>query len=123
MAQERDSATERNLRYRGHAITTTTSYKYLGYTLDACLSLNENFNTAYKRASKRLRLLSKLREYVTSDAAFKIYEMMILPILTYNTMIKPVFTATQLARLNSIEKRASEIVGKSVSKLEKSNSK
>ncbi len=43
---------------------------------------------------------------------------MILPILTYNTMIKPVFTATQLARLNSIEKRASEIVGKSVSKLE-----
>ena len=117
---KRLSATERNLelRYRGHAITTTTSYKYLGYTLDACLSLNENFNTAYKRASKRLRLLSKLREYVTSDAAFKIYEMMILPILTYNTMIKPVFTATQLARLNSIEKRASEIVGKSVPKLE-----
>ncbi len=117
---KRLSATERNreLRYRGHAITTTTSYKYLRYTPDACLSLNENFNTAYKRASKRLRLQSKLREYVTSDAAFKINEMMILPILTYNTMIKPVVTATQLARLNSIEKRASEIVGKSVSKLE-----
>ncbi len=55
---KRLSATERNLqlRYRGHAINTTASYKYLGYTLDACLSLNENFNSAYKRASKRLRL-------------------------------------------------------------------
>ena len=91
---KRLSATERNLqlRYKGHTINITASYKYLGYTLDACLSLN-TFNSAYQRASKRLRPVSKLREYVTSDAAFKIYE------------------ETQLARLDSIEKRESEIVG------------
>lgn len=116
------SATERNLelRYRGYAINNAASYKYLGYTLDACLLLNENFDIAYKRACKRPRLLSKLREYLTSDAAFKIYEMMILPILAYNTMIKPVFTDTELMRLESIERRASEIVGrgKNVSKTE-----
>ena len=58
--------------------------------------MHENFNTSRIRepACKRFRLLSKLREYVTLDAAFKIYEMMILPILTYNTMIKLVFTET-----------------------------
>ena len=40
---------------------------------------------------------------------------MILPILAYNTMIKPVFTDTQLMRLESIERRANEIVGHGMS--------
>ena len=66
-------------------------------------ALNENFDITYKRVSNRLRLLSKLREYLTPDAASKIYESMILPILAYNTMIKPVFTDTQQMRLESIE--------------------
>ena len=116
---KRLSATERNLelRYRGHTINNAVSYKYLGYTLDTRLLLNENFDIAYKRVSNRLRLLSKLREYLTPDAASKIYESMILPILAYNAMIKPVLTDTQLMRLESIERRANEIVGhgKSVS--------
>ena len=103
---KRLSAAERNLelRYRGHTINNAASYKYLGYTLDTRLLLNENFNIACKRVSNRLRLLSKLREYLTPDAASKIYESIILPILAYNTMIKPVFTDTQLMRLESIER-------------------
>ena len=58
------------------------------YTLDTCLTLSEIFDAAHKKASGRLRLLSKLREHVTSDAALKIYQMMILPIITYSGMIK-----------------------------------
>ena len=66
-------------------------------------------------------LLSKLRVFVTPEAAFKIYEIMILPIITYSTSIKPTLTRTQLAKLTSIENRVNEIVGrkKHIPRLEK----
>lgn len=50
-----------------------------------------------------------------------IYEMMILPIITYSTSIKPTLTRTQLAKLSSIENRVNEIVGreKHIPRLEK----
>jgi hypothetical protein len=109
------------VKYRGHSINFTMSYKYLGYTLDSCLALSENFNIAYKKASNCVRLLSKLRVYVTPKVAFKIYEMMILRIITYSTSIKPTLTRTQLAKLSSIENRVNEIVGreKHIPRLEK----
>ena len=71
---------------------------------------NTNFDAAYKKASGRLRLQSKLREHVTSDAAFKIYQMMILPIITYSGMIKLLLSNTQLAKYTSIENRARDVI-------------
>ncbi len=59
-----------------------------------------------------MRLLSKVGVYVTPEAAFKIYEMMILSIITYSTSIKPMLTRTQLAKLISIKNQVSEIVGR-----------
>jgi hypothetical protein len=103
------------VKYRGHSINFTTSYKYLGYTLDSCLALGENCNIAYKKASNRVRLLYKLRVYVTPEAAFKIYEMTILPIITYSMSIKPTLTRTQLAKLSSIENRVKKLLdGKNI---------
>ena len=104
---KRLSSQLRNLevKYRGHVINTTKSYKYLGYMS------NTNFDAAYKKASGRLRLQSKLREHVTSDAAFKIYQMMILPIITYSGMVKLLLSNTQLAKYTSIENRARDIIG------------
>ena len=103
---KRLSSQLRNLevKYRGHVINTTKSYKYLGYMS------NTNFDAAYKKASGRLRLQSKLREHVTSDAAFKIYQMMILPIITYSGMVKLLLSNTQLAKYTSIENRARDVI-------------
>ena len=42
------------------------------------------FEDAYKRASNRLRLLARVRDQLTSEIAFKIYEMMNVLILTYS---------------------------------------
>ena len=58
-----------DVKYKGASLKTTTSYKYLGYTLDPSLSLCKNFDDAYKKASNHLRLLSKLRDHVTSEVA------------------------------------------------------
>jgi hypothetical protein len=79
---KRLSAQPRQLRveYRGKPIKTTQSYKYLGYVLDPGLTLNENFEAAYKlKAGNRVQLLSRIRNYVTPSVATKIYQMMIVP--------------------------------------------
>ena len=51
--------------YNHHLINHTTRYKYLGTVLDPTLNLNDHFASVYKKASSRLRLLSKLRENLT----------------------------------------------------------
>ena len=102
---------EMNVEYRGQPINVTQSYKYLGYLLDPTLTFNENFEVAYKKASNRVRLLSKLGGYVTPNVAAKIYQMMISPIITYSGTIKLFLTETNRRKLRSIDNRVREIVG------------
>jgi hypothetical protein len=90
-----------NVSYRDEPINETTSYKYLGILLDQSLTLSENFAQTYKKASSRLHLLHKLRVHVNQDVAKRIYQTMILPILTYSSTASLHFTATQLKQLES----------------------
>ena len=101
------------LRYKDTIINNIDSYVYLGISLDTCLTLNTNVEQSYKRASSRLYLLSKVRPYLTVKAAQKVYDMMILPILTYSGVIKLRSTRTYEQKLNSLENRARMIIGES----------
>ena len=60
-------------------IQHNTQYTYLGNHLDSKLNLISNFENKYKKVSGILTLLSKMRQYLNVDAAFKIYEMVIVP--------------------------------------------
>ena len=79
---------ELRILYRDVPIHNTHTYKYFGYILDPNLTLNENFEKSYKRFSNRLRLLYKLRNNITTEAALYIYQSMILPIMTYSGTLK-----------------------------------
>ena len=73
---------ELKISYNGTSISFVSEYVYLGNVIDT-LTLQSKFNRAYKRASNRLRLLKSVREYLDINAATKILNMMILPILSY----------------------------------------
>ena len=75
------------IMYEGNKINVVTQYNYLGTIIDNHLNLNENFIRQYKRASDRLRLLERLRLYLTVDATVKVYLSMIVPIMTYSSII------------------------------------
>ena len=60
---------------------------YLGNTIVSSLNLNENIDKKYKKASCRMRLLTKFRLYLNQAAAFEIFNMMILPLLRYYSLI------------------------------------
>ena len=55
--------------YRGANVLNTSHNKYLGIEIDSSLNLNSHFDKGFKRASSRLRLLGKLRDYLDLTAA------------------------------------------------------
>ena len=96
---------------RGTVINFVEKYKYLGTFVDKNLNFISNFENSYKRASSRLRLLEKVRPYLNKSARRKVYEMMILPILTYSSLVDLSLTQTQSKKYKSIERRAMTVVG------------
>ena len=52
-----------------------------------------------------------MRSFLNTDAACKVFEMMIVPMLTYSTLINLQLTRTQQQNLNSSERRANEVIG------------
>ena len=107
-----------SIKYNGNVINNATTYKYLGNHLDRNLNLDENFERAYRKASGRLHLLAKLRCQLTTLAAMKIFDMVIIPLLTYSSIISLKLTRAQSEKLLSLERRASRIIGKKVNSIE-----
>jgi hypothetical protein len=100
--------------YNGTIISFVKEYAYLGNVLDSTLTLNTNFDRAYKRTSSRMRLLQNVRNYLNTDAATKIYTMMILPCnrnLHNAGPVKIIHTKTQTDRLASLHRRSKTIIG------------
>ena len=58
-----------SVSYNDTPVVKTSNYVYLGVKLDGSLNLNSHFEKCYKRASSRLRLLSKLRKDLDTKAA------------------------------------------------------
>lgn len=102
---------ELRISYNNELVSFVKKYVYLGNLLDNTLTLSNNFDRAYKRASSRLRLLKNVRNHLNIHAATKIFDMMILPILTYAGPVKPVLTKTQTDQLASLHRRAKTITG------------
>ena len=90
-------------------MVSSYNYKYLGNIVDNHLSLTENFNKVYKKASNRLRLLSHMISNLTSDARLKIYEM-IIPLITYSSSIHLNYNQSQKQKLQSIDRCATNII-------------
>ena len=90
-------------------INQTSSYKYLGSIIDSKLLLNDNFNSMYKKASNRLRLLYALKPQLDDETATTIYNTMVVPLITFNSIINLKFNDTQLKKLTSLDNRARNI--------------
>ena len=102
---------EIEIRYRGELINSTERYTYLGNILDPTLTLNDDFQRKYKKSSKRVNLLTKMKPFLTQHAVKKIYTAMVLPVVTYCSNLHLIITKYQDERLESLERRGSEVVG------------
>ena len=87
-------------------INSTTSYTYLGTILDQNLLLNSDFDSKYKRASKKLGVLRKLMSFLTLEAARLLYTSVIVSAFKYNCILHLNLNETQKKKLQSLERQA-----------------
>ena len=99
-----------NVTYRDQLIRSTTTYMYLGVEINHSLNMNTNFDSTYKKACGRLRLLRKIRPFLNVKAAKAIYQGMVLPILTYCGILNLNLCRTRQDKLLSIHRRAVGII-------------
>jgi hypothetical protein len=99
-----------NLECNGSKVNFTSHYKYLGVHLKSSLNMNDLVNKAFKKASGYLKLLAKTRSFLSTKASLDIYRAMVIPVLTYCSLVCTCSTTTEKKRLESFEKRAARII-------------
>ena len=92
------------VKFNNQYINETKSYKYLGVEVDHTLNLNSYFDKTYKKITSRLRLLNKLRSSMTASEVANIYNMVIVPLFSYCSLLKPTLTQTQVNRILVFER-------------------
>ena len=93
-------------------VSHTVTYNYLGLKLDQSLSLREQIDIRYKKASGRLYLLGRIHPKLTVEVALTIYKTMLIPLFTYCSIISSTYTESLNQRMNSFEQRAHEVIFK-----------
>lgn len=89
----------------------TKAYKYLGLLLNETLNMSDHMKTVLKKVTSRITLLKKIRSQIDADTAKSIYNVMILPILTYSPYaINGTLSETIEKRIRINENRVKNIV-------------
>ena len=102
-----------NLFYRGTPVCVAESYKCLGTIIDPSLTLSTHFDKQYKRASTKLRLLEKLRSFLTKEGTKAVFHSVIQPSLTFNSLANLALSNTQRDKIKSLDRRASVVLNNS----------
>jgi hypothetical protein len=100
------------VKFQSNVINNVGEYKYLGNVVDSTLTLRNDFDKKYRKASNRVQLLQKLRPYLTKSASMVIYNSMIVPLLTYCGIINLNTNRTQQTKFLSIERRSARVIGR-----------
>ena len=101
---------ELKVSYQNKPVSTCVTYKYLGITIGSSLNFNSNVNISFKKASGRLRLLTKLRPMLTLPAARTIYQAMVVPILAYASLSTLKLNITNERKLDKLHSRATRVI-------------
>ena len=93
----------------GTNLQLVPSYKYLGFMLDSTLSFNHHVNTVIKTVAYKISLMAKIRRYLESETALKIYKSMILPYFDYADVVYGAANVTLLDKLQRLQNRGLKI--------------
>ena len=92
--------------YNHQVINVTISYKYLGVELTSSLNLNCQFDGNCKKVLSRLTALHHLKRLLANKSAKDFFSLMVLPTLSYCSLLRPSFSNTQVKKLRSLERRS-----------------
>ena len=76
-----------NIVYNHQMLEVVHEYKYLGVILDSNLTFVNNTEYIYTKLIKRIGLLGRARNFVSSTTCKYLYDQLILPILDYSDYV------------------------------------
>ena len=101
-----------NILIDGHAVKTVSTTKFLGVSIDDDLKWKTHVNEILLKISKTIGVMGKLRHCLPKSILLTLYNSLILPYLSYNTIIWGACSKYLLERINLLQKRAVRIISK-----------
>ncbi len=98
------------LYMKNEPLTHTSTYKYLGTTLDSRLTGQKQLNKVTSIIAMHLNTFRKIRHLIDTKTAITLYKATILPILDYNDSIYYLLTKQNQNKLQTLQNRALRIV-------------
>ncbi len=95
-----------NLEIGSEQIERVSHMKYLGVILDDKLTFDEHINYTHSKASQRLGVLRRSREYLDSSTSLTLYKSLVLPHLDYCDVVYMNMTVQNLNKLQLIQNGA-----------------
>ena len=98
------------LRINGQDLAYTDHYRYLGVTLDSCLTFSRFLMEVTKLITHKIWLLNQIRFYITQSMAKGIFNGKILPYFDYGDILYHQVSVTHSNHLQILQNRALRII-------------
>ena len=86
-------------------LEVVSGYKYLGVSLDCQLSYNVHVNKLIGSVSAKLKQFHRMRSFLNTNAALKVYKNMLLPMLEYGDNFLSAASNINRSRLQVIQNK------------------
>ena len=96
----------RRITLNAKTLGKVTQYEYLGMVLEHKLSMDRQIESMYKKATKKLGILSKIRMFISCKTSARIYKTMIRPHLEYVDFIVESGSKKLVSKVDRIQERA-----------------
>ena len=81
--------------------------------------MQEHFHSICKKSSSRIRLLKRIRPFITDLATFRIYQALIVPIITYCSLKNFYHQPYQKSSILALESRVCKLINKDIPSVNK----
>lgn len=109
ISRSRKLAVLPNYKLHGTSLTPTPTFKYLGVTINNSLNWNDHINTITSKANKTLGFIWQIAGGASPKALASLYRSLVLPVLEYGLPVWCPYTASNAAKLEKVQRRASRM--------------
>ena len=90
----------------GKNLGRVSQYEYLGMIIHEKLLMDIQIELMYKKANKKLGMMSRIRRFISTNTAVKIYKTMIRPHLEYVDFIVESGSKSAVSKFTRLQERA-----------------
>ena len=90
----------------GYRLGRVSQYVYLGMIIHEKLNMDVQIESMYKKANKKLGIMSRIWGFITTNTVVKIYKIMIRPHLEYVDFIIDSGSKSIISRIDRLQERA-----------------